>query len=56
MYPNIMKLLDEAIQDKYILLEAYRDSNKSLEKEVKALKEMIEMLTADAEGKPNETN
>jgi cell shape-determining protein MreC len=55
MYENIIKLIDEAIKDKNLLLNAYKSSNEELEKENKKLREMLAMCT-EKEGINNETN
>lgn len=55
-YENIIKLLDEAIKDKNLLLNAYRSSNEELEKENKQLREMLAMLTKEVEGLKHENS
>lgn len=61
MCENIIKLLDEAIQDKNILLDAYKTTNENLKVENALLKseneqllERIEQLEKIAEGNRHE--
>lgn len=47
MYENILKLIDDAIAEKQILLDYYRDTNDELKEQIEKLENELAMLKGE---------